>query len=257
MSSVGNNDYMKSNPKSAAPLEPPFVRDSSDDFTNGLRRAGNRWSFNGSEKTIDSKLGGWDLVDEIGKLSIANAGTGTNGTTTPSKTNVLQIHEASPLETSSSETSLDSNSPSNGDSLVLPSHSRDSSTDTMNSESSAPSNIHLKSLKGVPFASDLTKDRPRSFSGALTDTDLRRLQNIPTPSQMPDYLQEHTDGRDANGVDSKAPSSVPSGENLSGPMQPMYPSLATYPNPQHLQAQPQPPPVCLFTLSFHIKLTEG
>lgn len=228
---------MKTNPKSAAPLE-PFVRGgSADEFANGLRRAGNRWSFNGSERTGEPKIANWDLVDEIGKLSIAN-GTGdvTDGTTTPPKNSmrdVLQIHEASPLDTSS-DTSLDSTSPQHTDGLNLPSHSRESSTDTFNSESSVRSNAHLHSLKSMPFPSDLTKDRPRSFSGAISDAELRRLQNIHTPSQLPDSLQDKGSPltREVAGGDTKPPSSVPSGENLSGPAQPLYPSLAMHPNAQ-------------------------
>lgn len=239
MSNQPNTEYIKTNPKSAAPIE-PYVRDSSEDNYNNLRRAGNRWSFNGAEKTIDSKLSTWDLVDEIGKLSIANGSTGegTDGTTTPSKNGVLQIHEASPLETSSSDTSLDSASPQNPDTLNLPSHSRGSSTDTLNSETSAPSNAaHLNSLKAAVVMSDLTKDRPRSFSGALSDVELRRLQNINTPSQLPDSLQDRGSPltREVSGGENKPPSSVPSGENIGGSVQPMYPSITSYPTVQQQQ----------------------
>ncbi|KAI5124424.1 hypothetical protein M0805_008308 [Coniferiporia weirii] len=239
MSNQASAEYMKSNPKSAAPLE-PYVRDGTSDesIANGLRRAGNRWSFNGSEKLTEPKIANWDLVDEIGKLSIANgASEGTDGTTTPSKNgvrDVLQIHETSPLETSSSDTSLDSASPQNADSLNLPSHSRGSSTDTLSSESSVRSNAHLTSLKSTPFSSDLTKDRPRSFSGAISDAELRRLQNIHTPSQLPESLQDRGSPltRDVGGGDGKALSSTPSGENISGSAQPMFPSLTAYPNVQ-------------------------
>ncbi|THH09864.1 hypothetical protein EW145_g1717 [Phellinidium pouzarii] len=241
MSSQASAEYMKSNPKSAAPLE-PFVRDGTSDesIANGLRRAGNRWSFNGSEKLTEPKIANWDLVDEIGKLSISNGTSdGTDGTTTPSKNgvrDVLQIHETSPLETSSSDTSLESASPQNVDNLNLPSHSRGSSTDTLSSESSARSNVHLASLKTTTFSTDLTKDRPRSFSGAISDVELRRLQNIHTPSQLPESLQDRGSPltRDASGGDSKPLSSTPSGESISGSVQPMFPSLAAYPN-----AQPQ------------------
>ncbi|KAH8120587.1 hypothetical protein DFH11DRAFT_76418 [Phellopilus nigrolimitatus] len=235
MSNQPNADYMKTNPKSAAPLE-PYVRDGASDeaIANGLRRAGNRWSFNGSEP----KIANWDLADEIGKLSISNgASDGTDGSTTPSKNvrDVLQIHETSPLDTSSSDTSLDSASPQNVDGLNLSSHSRGSSTDTLSSESSARSNAHLNSLKASPFSTDLTKDRPRSFSGAISDVELRRLQNIHTPSQLPESLQDRGSPltRDVNGGgDSVPPSSTPSGENISGSAQPMFPSLAAYPNVQ-------------------------
>ena len=242
MSSQPNPDYMKSNPKSAAPIE-PFVRDgSADDFASGLRRAGNRWSFNGAEKIVEPKVATWDLVDEIGKLGISDdAGDGTDGATTPPKSgmrNVLQIHEASPLGTSSSDTSLDSTSPRNAENLNLPSHSRESSSETLNSESSARSNAHISSLKTVPFSADFTKDRPRSFSGAISDVELRRLQNIHTPSHLPDSFQDKgpTMTREVNGSDNKQP--VTNGENVAGPQQPMYPSLSAYPSSQ---PQLQPP----------------
>ncbi|KAL5535229.1 hypothetical protein ACEPAF_3323 [Sanghuangporus sanghuang] len=253
MSGQPNSDYMKSNPKSAAPIE-PFVRDGmTEDFASGLRRAGNRWSFNGSEKIAEPKVATWDLVDEIGKLGISNdSGDGTDGTTTPPKNgmrNVLQIHEASPLGTSSSDTSLDSTSPRNAEVFNLPSHSRESSIETLNSESSARSNAHISSLKTVPFPADFTKDRPRSFSGAISDVELRRLQNIHTPSHLPESLQDKGPAmtKEVNGSDNKAPSSVPSGENATGSGQPMYPSLAAYPNSQ---PQLQPPFMGMPTQGF-------
>lgn len=229
-----NSDYMKSNPKSAAPLE-PFVRSggSEESLTNGLRRAGNRWSFNGAEPMIAN----WDLAEEIGKLNIvggANDVDGTDGATTPSKKampDVLQITETSPLETSSSDTSLDSSSPQNLDDLNLPSHSRGLSTDTLESENSARSSIHLASLKTTSFGSDLTKDRPRSFSGAISDAELRRLQDIHTPSHLPEsFLDRGSPSiKDASAGENKAAIAAPMGEGAS---QPMFPSLAQYPYAQ-------------------------
>ncbi|KAH8114626.1 hypothetical protein DFH11DRAFT_1543890 [Phellopilus nigrolimitatus] len=221
MSNQPNADYMKTNPKSAAPLE-PYVRDGASDeaIANGLRRAGNRWSFNGSEP----KIANWDI------------GTSpTRSANSVSLTARAMARTTSPLDTSSSDTSLDSASPQNVDGLNLSSHSRGSSTDTLSSESSARSNAHLNSLKASPFSTELTKDRPRSFSGAISDVELRRLQNIHTPSQLPESLQDRGSPltRDVNGGgDSMPPSSTPSGENISGPTQPMFPSLAAYPDVQ-------------------------
>lgn len=235
---------MKTNPKSAAPVE-PFVRDgTTDEFMSGLRRAGNRWSFNGAEKPGEPRIASWDLADEIGKLGISSEpGDGTDGTTTPPKNSmrdVLQLNEASPLGTSSSDTSVESPSPRNVDTLNLTAHSRESSIDTLNSETSSRSNAQLSSLKNVSFPGDLTKDRPRSFSGAISNAELRRLQSIDTPSQLPDSLQDRGSPltRDVSGSDNKPPSSVPSGENIGGSAQPMYPSITAYPNQQQLQHQP-------------------
>lgn len=157
---------------------------------------------------------------------------------------VLQITETSPLDTSSSDTSLDSSSPQNVDDLNLPSHSRGLSTDTIDSESSVRSSMHLSSLKG-PFPADMTKDRPRSFSGAISDVELRRLQNIHTPSQLPESLQDKGSPSSKDG-DNKAANAAPLVEGLVAMNQPMFPSLAGYPNGQ-------PPHVSMFVacISFH------
>lgn len=230
-----SSDYIKSNPKSAAPFE-PYVRSggSEESLASGLRRAGNRWSMNGAEPMIAN----WDLAEGIGKLNIVggtNEVDGTDGTTTPSKKaipDVLHITETSPLETSSSDTSLDSSSPQNLDDMNLPSHARGLSTDTLESENSARSSIRLASLKTSPFA-DLTKDRPRSFSGAISDAELRRLQDIPTPSQLPESLQDRgsPSSKDAGASDKITHTSPLSGEGVAAASQPMYPSLAAYAQP--------------------------
>lgn len=203
----------------------------------------NRWSFNGSERLVDPRAT-WDLVDEIGKLKISNGGSDrTDGSTTPPQAtvrDVLQIQETSPLETSSSDTSLDSSSPQNEDALNLPSHSRGSSTDTLSSESSAHSQALFNTLKSTSFSTDLTKDRPRSFSGALSDIELRRLQNIATPSQQPDSFHDRDSSpmtRETNSTESKPPSTTASGENIGGTVQPMYPSLTAYPPAHHPQVR--------------------
>lgn len=243
MSSQGSSESIKSNPKSAAPIE-PFVRDGAneDGLTSNFRRVQNRWSLHGSEKLVDPKIPNWDLSEELAKLKLANDDGDEDGSTTPPKNivrDVVQIHETSPLDTSSSDTSLDSASPQNVDGANL-SHSRESSTDTLGSEASARSQTLLSSLKTTTFTSDLTKDRPRSFSGALSDMDLRRLQNISTPSQLPESFQDRGSSpltRDAAGVvDSKPLSSSPNGENSGGGQaQPMFPSLTAYP---HIQQPP-------------------
>lgn len=235
MPNQNNAEAIKSNPKSAAPLE-PYVRDglTDDTLSNISRRVVNRWSFNGSEKLLDPKAN-WNLVEEIGKLKIAGSDDGLDGSSTPPKNivrEVVHVQDTSPLETSSSEASLDSSSAQNVDGLNPPSHSRGSSTDTMNSESSARSQM-LNHLKTSQYNADLTKDRPRSFSGAISDAELRRLQNITTPSQLPESFQDRGASpltRDANSAESKTLSSTPNGENIAGQPQPMFPSLLGHPN---------------------------
>lgn len=228
-------DSMKANPKSAAPIE-PFVNDglSDEGISNSFRRASNRWSYNGAEKLATSGVSKWDLVDDFDKLKLGN--TSDDGSTTPPKTfvtDVLQIQEASPLDTSSSDTSLDSLSPQNAESLNLVSHTRGASTDTLSSESSSRSQVLLNSFKNPAFATDLTKDRPRSFSGAINEAELRRLQNIPTPTQLPESFQDRGASpltRDASG-ESRGTSSTASQDGIGG-SQPLFPSLAAYPSLQ-------------------------
>lgn len=220
-------DSMKANPKSAAPIE-PFVNDglSDEGISNSFRRTSNRWSYNGAEKLVTSGVPNWDLVDGLEKLKLGNASD--DGSMTPPKTivtDVLQIQEASPLDTSSSDTSLDSLSPQNAESLNLVSHTRGASTDTLSSESSSRSQVLLNSFKNPAFATDLTKDRPRSFSGAINEAELRRLQNIPTPTQLPESFQDRGASPLMRDV---------SGESVDGMggSQPHFPSLAAYPTLQ-------------------------
>ncbi len=42
--------------------------------------------------------------------------------------------------------------------------------------------LNLNSFKNPAFATDFTKDKPRSFNGSLDEAELRRLQNTPTRS---------------------------------------------------------------------------
>jgi hypothetical protein len=222
-------ESMKNNPKSAAPREPFIVDGSPDGNTaNGVHRRVNRWSYTGAEQS----LGNWQqFAEDFGKLSMGDdTNDNTDDVTTPSNTHSKEAltNDASPLETSSSDSSLESSANPEGDALLISSHSRGSSTDTSASEASSRSQMLSSTLKASSFTSDLTKDRPRSFSGAISEVELKRLQNINTPEKTLDRSSPLR--KDPYGADSKTLSSTPSSENVQGAMQPLFPSLATYPN---------------------------
>lgn len=236
MSHQVNIESMKSNPKSAAPREPYVLEDSPDgNLSNGVhRRVSNRWSYTGAEPSI----GNWQqLAEDMGTLNVnSDTGDGTDDATTPPTTHSKEIlqNDTSPLETSSSESSLESTAHPDVDALLLPSHSRGSSTDTSasNSETSTRSQLLSSTLKANTYTSDLTKDRPRSFSGAISDVELRRLQNITTPGQYPEKVQDRGSSplrKDPYIAEGKPPSSTPISESITIPAPPMFPSLATYP----------------------------
>ena len=232
-----NIESIKSNPKSAAPRE-PFIMDepSEGNVVNGVhRRVSNRWSYTGAEPSI----GNWQqFTDGFAKLNLSNGTSdGVDDATTPPKVHNKEIlqNNTSPLETSSSsESSVESNANPEVDALLLPSHSRGSSTDTSASESSSRSQMlsGTGTLKANSFTSDLTKDRPRSFSGAISDIELKRLQNITTPGQYPEENQDRSSPlrKDPYVVDNKPPSTTPSLDNVAAPAQPLFPSLSSYPN---------------------------
>ncbi|KZT74878.1 hypothetical protein DAEQUDRAFT_10977 [Daedalea quercina L-15889] len=137
---------------------------------------GARWRFNGNGQLVDSASAGWDLAEEISKMRVNGDDDSTNPqlhTPPPSKSNGLsQFHEMSPME-SSSETSLESGSSSTLDHTANAlSHSRESSADTTASQT-------LRGASLVPLkmgAVGETRNRPHSYSGGLSSTDLTRLQ---------------------------------------------------------------------------------
>ncbi|TDL28793.1 hypothetical protein BD410DRAFT_863436 [Rickenella mellea] len=228
------SESIKSNPKSAAPRE-PYVRDEviESPVASNLRRLGNRWSFNGS---LEPAIANWDLAEEIGNLQIGNGSIdGPQLTTTPPKNPVndmLHMHETSPLDTSSSDASLDSISPPDEDRLALPSHSRGSSTDSVSSESSSVSQTLISSLQPSVDVPDLTKDRPRSFSGVYPDAELRRLQQADTAGQTRPSSQDKRSSplRDGYEGDNMQTPSAFNQESVT--QQPMFPSLTSYPQTQ-------------------------
>lgn len=137
---------------------------------------GARWSFNGNGQLVDSASAGWELADEIGKMRIGGDSDGANPqlhTPPPSKgSGLAHFHEVSPME-SFSETSLESGPSSTLDPTAsVLSHSRESSADTSASQT----------LRGAPMtpmkvgAVGESRNRPHSYSGGLSSTDLTRLQ---------------------------------------------------------------------------------
>ncbi|KAI0768560.1 hypothetical protein BD413DRAFT_128660 [Trametes elegans] len=123
------------------------------------------WRLDSNGQLVDSS--DWDLSDELVKLQIGGDGTDTQ--------------ESSPLGTAS-QASLDS-SPANSlkQNANLASHSRESSADTTGSHGSALSS-NSQTLRAPPVtplkvgAVGESRNRPHSYSGGLSSTDLIRLQ---------------------------------------------------------------------------------
>ncbi|RDX56168.1 hypothetical protein K466DRAFT_13236 [Polyporus arcularius HHB13444] len=124
------------------------------------------WRLDTNGQLVDNAE--WDLADEIVKLQIGNDGTETQ--------------EASPLDTAS-QTSLESNAtnPLAQTAAQMASHSRESSADTTGSHGSALSSAS-QTLRAPPVtplkvgAVGESRNRPHSYSGGLSSTDLVRLQ---------------------------------------------------------------------------------
>ncbi|PCH33380.1 hypothetical protein WOLCODRAFT_21971 [Wolfiporia cocos MD-104 SS10] len=139
----------------------------------------------------DSATANWDLADEMGKIHLGDGGD-SQIHTPPSKNNastLLQFQEASPLETAS-EASLDSGSSSTnlepaGNTV---SHSRESSADTSASAlSSASQTLRASPLTPLKVGGyGESRNRPHSYSGGLSSTDLTRLQQSGSPANKGD-----------------------------------------------------------------------
>lgn len=189
--------------------------------------ANGRWRFNGTGQYVDSEAAApeWDLADEIVRLNINGVGADIGGDPrgqmgTPPKAkvanaSVIQVSEASPLETSS-DASADS-SPRPSDSVT---HSRGSSTDTSSTResvlSSGSQNLKANSQLKVNPSTE-AKERPHSFSGGLSAADLRRLQQA---GEAPMDAAQHQQWSSAHFRDTIGPN-----DKQFPPEQPTYPSL--------------------------------
>lgn len=136
-----------------------------------------RWRFNGTGQLVDAGAATeWDLAQNIARQKLSSVTDLAEDVHSPMKTlpqsqlaaAVVQYNEASPLETAS-DASIDS-SPHGSDHQLSPSHSRVSSTDTLDSHESALSSAS-QTLRGPPqlkiAGGAKAKERPHSFSGGV------------------------------------------------------------------------------------------
>ncbi|KAI6045070.1 hypothetical protein EDC04DRAFT_195070 [Pisolithus marmoratus] len=159
----------------------------TSDRNSSASKNGPRWRLNGSGQLVDSvATPEWELAQDIAKLnlgSVSDLADEVHGhLKTPPQSKLaaaaaVQYNEASPLETAS-QASIDSSSQPS-DHQISPSHSRVSSTDTLDSRESVMSSAS-HTLRGPPqlkiATGGETKERPHSFSGGLSTADLRRLK---------------------------------------------------------------------------------
>ncbi|KAG6897911.1 hypothetical protein C0992_009063 [Termitomyces sp. T32_za158] len=187
----------------------------------------NRWRLNKDNQFVDTH---WDLTTDIMRLNITE-GSGEADDVhaqlrTPPKAKiaaVTHLGEGSPLETSSSTS--DGSSPQASEHEISISHSRGSSTDTTVSSSqesigSVPAGPMLVKPSLTVTTGSETKERPHSFSGGLSATDLHRLQQAGDASEVIDRQGQYREN-----IGSSA-------EQLS------YPSIANHIH----RPQPQPHP---------------
>ncbi|TBU34971.1 hypothetical protein BD309DRAFT_980260 [Dichomitus squalens] len=121
------------------------------------------WRLDSNGQLVDNAE--WGLADEIAKLQIGGDGAAA---------------QESPLDTAS-QTSLDSASTNHLAQTGIVSHSRESSADTTGSHASASSSAsqNLRAPPVTPLkvgAVGESRNRPHSYSGGLSSTDLVRLQ---------------------------------------------------------------------------------
>lgn len=138
-----------------------------------------RWRLNASGQLVDADAAGWDLADELVRMKIAEvSGTPVDlPIRTPSKpklpAGVAQFSADSPLDAASLPSS--NSSPQSSEHQISISHSRGSSIDTTSSISSNNRVNRPLNVKPAPVVTE-GKERPHSFSGGLSNADLRRLQ---------------------------------------------------------------------------------
>ena len=187
---------MQSASPAIAPWSSPYAFDMSSD-----RHPHSRYS--GTHLIGDPDPTDWDFAQEIARLKISSKDDDVHARTPPQSkvaaAAVAQYAESSPLESASDASP--SSSPGHS---ISPSHSRGSSAADMRepASSSTSRNMRAGPLK-ITTASE-HKERPHSFNGVLSASDLRRLQQAgEDSSQQWSQLRE-----------------------LASPEQPTYPSLA-------------------------------
>lgn len=215
----------------------PAELNRSERHVTTSNNASHRWRFNETGQLINAGAASeWDLAQDIARLKLGSVTDLAESVHGPMKTPpqsklavaaVVQYNEASPLETAS-VASIDS-SPQGSDHQLSPSHSRVSSTDTLNSHESALSSAS-HTLRGPPqlkvAAGGEAKERPHSFSGGLSTAELRRLKQVgeepsgaiqPGDGVLPPHQWSSSHYRDLLGANDKPFS----------PDQPTYPSLTS------------------------------
>jgi len=226
-------------PRTSITESPSFPAESnrSERHVTASNNGNHRWRFNETGQLVDAGVASeWDLAQDIARLKLSSvtelAGDVHGPMKTPPQSKlaaaaVVQYNEASPLETAS-EASIDS-SPQDSDHQLSPSHSRVSSTDTLDSHDSVLSSAS-HTLRGPPqfkvAASGEAKERPHSFSGGLSSAELRRLKQVgeepsgtiqPGDNGLPPHQWSSSHYRDLLGA----------GDKPFSPDQPRYPSLVS------------------------------
>ena len=170
---------------SISPTSPPRSASPSNVISDVMQAPNgtSHWRLDSNGQLGDNAE--WDLADEIVKLQIGGDGAETQVRTFPHLSNAcpaaVSFQEASPLDTAS-QTSLESNAtnPLAQTAASMASHSRESSADTTGSHGSALSSAS-QTLRAPPVtplkvgAVGESRNRPHSYSGGLSSTDLVRL----------------------------------------------------------------------------------
>ncbi|TFK23081.1 hypothetical protein FA15DRAFT_488679 [Coprinopsis marcescibilis] len=151
-----------------------------------------RWRvINNNLVDASATTAGWDLADEMVRLKIAEVSANTPEDIVPVRTppkskiivaNVAQRNTESPLDAISS-----SSSPESSERQISSSHSRGSSIDSASSHGPVVNkrlNPDIPAIiQGVALNIE-AKERPRSFSGSLSNADLRRLSQVGSDEQQ-------------------------------------------------------------------------
>ncbi|KAK2462039.1 hypothetical protein APHAL10511_006502 [Amanita phalloides] len=161
------------------PLSTPMSRlegNPAERATTG----GQRWMFSNKGQFMDHDARAWDLSDDMSQLKLGDVDITSEDvpvqTPPKSKRVVAQLGEGSPLNSSSTSAG---SSPHTPDHQITISHSRGSSTDTSvsSSQDSTAGNTLQAHAQMKAIGPTEAKERPHSFSGGLSSSDLLRLQH--------------------------------------------------------------------------------